>query len=483
MLKYVSNKGGCAAVDFETAILDGFASDGGLYVPETLPKISIEQLEQWRGLSYVELAFEILSLFIDRTILSAAELKEVLATAYAPFEKQQIIPLHKLKTRNETYIMELFHGPTISFKDIGLAFLVNLVNYFLSRKNQHLSLIVATTGDTGPATAYFCAGKSNLDAWVLYPKELITPEQERQMTSLQQPNIHPFAVTGCPDGADTLDAVISKLYADPAFKETLKLSSVNSINWGRVMMQTVHYFYGYLQVVDKVGESINVSVPSGGFGNLCAGALAREMGLPLKHLVAANNENGSLDRIFSRGEFSKQPLISTVSSAIDILIPFNFWRYLYFILDADSQQIKAWMDEFQATGKVTFSEEVRERYQRGFLSNSATDQQTLALINEIYAAEDYLLDPHGAVSLQACDALQVELGPEKLICLATAHPAKFPLIIKQALNVDQLPQAATHHSIERDKTFCQKVHLCEYAILEPALRSAMLTNWELTKGQ
>ena len=309
MLKYVSNKGGCAAVDFETAILDGFASDGGLYVPETLPKISIEQLEQWRGLSYVELAFEILSLFIDRTILSAAELKEVLATAYAPFEKQQIIPLHKLKTRNETYIMELFHGPTISFKDIGLAFLVNLVNYFLSRKNQHLSLIVATTGDTGPATAYFCAGKSNLDAWVLYPKELITPEQERQMTSLQQPNIHPFAVTGCPDGADTLDAVISKLYADPAFKETLKLSSVNSINWGRVMMQTVHYFYGYLQVVDKVGESINVSVPSGGFGNLCAGALAREMGLPLKHLVAANNENGSLDRIFSRGEFSKQPLI------------------------------------------------------------------------------------------------------------------------------------------------------------------------------
>ena len=483
MLKYVSNKGGCAAVDFETAILDGFASDGGLYVPETLPKISIEQLEQWRGLSYVELAFEILSLFIDRTILSAAELKEVLATAYAPFEKQQIIPLHKLKTRNETYIMELFHGPTISFKDIGLAFLVNLVNYFLSRKNQHLSLIVATTGDTGPATAYFCAGKSNLDAWVLYPKELITPEQERQMTSLQQPNIHPFAVTGCPDGADTLDAVISKLYADPAFKETLKLSSVNSINWGRVMMQTVHYFYGYLQVVDKVGESINVSVPSGGFGNLCAGALAREMGLPLKHLVAANNENGCLDRIFSRGEFSKQPLISTVSSAIDILIPFNFWRYLYFILDADSQRIKAWMDEFQATGKVTFSEEVRERYQRGFLSNSATDQQTLALINEIYAAEDYLLDPHGAVSLQACDVLQAELGPEKLICLATAHPAKFPLIIKQALNVDQLPQAATHHSIERDKTFCQKVHLCEYAILEPALRSAMLTNWELTKGQ
>ncbi|MFT5708611.1 MAG: threonine synthase, partial [Oceanospirillaceae bacterium] len=422
-------------------------------------------------------------LFIDRTILSAAELKEVLATAYAPFEKEDIIPLHKLQSRDETYIMELFHGPTISFKDIGLAFLVNLVNYFLSRKNQHLSLIVATTGDTGPATAHFCAGKSNLDAWVLYPKELITPEQERQMTSLQQPNIHPFAVTDCPNGGDDLDAVISNLYADKAFKETLKLSSVNSINWGRVMMQTVHYFYGYFQVVDEIGESINISVPSGGFGNLCAGALAREMGLPLKNLVAASNENGCLDRVFSKGDFSKQPLISTVSSAIDILIPFNFWRYLYFKLDADTQSIKAWMDEFQATGKVTFSEDVQTRYQQGFLSNSCSDAQTLALMNEIYCNEDYLLDPHGAVSLQACDALKAALGPEKTICLATAHPAKFPLIIKQALKLDQLPEAATHPSIESAKKFCQKVHLCEYDILEPALRNAMLTNWELTKGQ
>lgn len=478
MLKYTSTKGGTEAVDFETAILDGFAADGGLYVPQTLPVVTPQMLKQWQSLSYLELAFEVLSLFIDRSIISENELKSILKEAYAPFESEQIIPLHPLSSRTDTFIMELFHGPTISFKDVGLAFLVNLVNFFLARKNERLSLIVATTGDTGPATAHFCAGKSHLDAWVLYPKELITKEQERQMTCLAHPNIHPFAVSNCPRGGDDLDAVIANLYADESFKTQLKLSSVNSINWGRVMMQTVHYFYGYLQVADvQAGEQINVSVPSGGFGNLCAGSLAREMGLPIKNLVAANNNNGCLDRIFSQGEFSLQPLQSTPSSAIDILIPINFWRYLYFKMGRDGEQIKQWVDEFAQTGKVQFSEQVQSLYQQGFLSNSVSDQSTLDLINSIYQAEQYLLDPHAAVSVAAADALKVQLGAEKLICLATAHPSKFPQVIKQALNCDELPEQATHHSIEAAKKLSEKVHLCEYEVLETALREAMQTNW------
>jgi threonine synthase len=354
MLQYVSNKGGGRPVDFETAILDGFAVDGGLYVPESLPEISLEQLKKWKGLPYVELAFEILSLFIDRSVISEKELKTILKTAYKPFEKEEIIPLYQLQSKKDTYIMELFYGPTISFKDIGLAFLVNLINFFLKRKEEHLTLVVATTGDTGPATAYFTAGKSNLDAWVLYPKGLITEEQERQMTTLQEANIHPVGVANCPDGGDDLDMVIAKLYANTSFKEKLKLSSVNSINWGRVMMQTVHYFYGYLQVVDTVGEQVNMSVPSGGFGNLCAGGLARKMGLPLKYLVAANNQNSCLHRIFSKGRFTKEDIIETPSSAIDILIPFNFWRYLYFSIDKDAEKIKTWMNEFKNTGNVIF---------------------------------------------------------------------------------------------------------------------------------
>lgn len=480
MLQYVSNKGGTQAVDFETAILDGFAADGGLYVPESLPQVSLDQLAQWQHLSYLELAFEILSLFIDRSVVSQSELKKILSDAYQPFEKDDIVPLHPLRSRPNTFIMELFHGPTISFKDIGLAFLVNLVNFFLARKQQRLSLIVATTGDTGPATAYFCAGKSNLDAWVLYPKELITPEQERQMTCLAQPNIHPFAVANCPQGGDDLDAVISQLYADTEFKEKLNLSSVNSINWGRVMMQTVHYFYAYLQTVDSIGEEINVSVPSGGFGNLCAGSLAREMGLPIKNLIAANNNNACLDRIFSRGLFSKAALQNTPSSAIDILIPINFWRYLYFKVGQNGQLIKTWMDEFNATGKVQFEEAVFKQYSAGFLSHSVDNQSTLELIKALYDAEEYLLDPHAAVSLAATDALQERLGDEKLICLATAHPAKFPEIIKQALAVDELPSQGTHHSIESAKSMSEKLHLCEYNVLEPGLRKAMLCNHEFS---
>jgi len=482
MLQYVSNTGGGDAVDFETAILDGFAKDGGLYVPETLPKISSAQLIKWQKLDYLELAFEILSLFIDRAIVSESELKDILATAYAPFENTAIIPLHKLKSRDNVHIMELFHGLTISFKDIGLAFLVNLVNFFLARKSARLTLVVATTGDTGPATAYFAAGKSNLDAWVLYPKGLITAEQERQMTCLQQANIHPFGVANCPEGGDDLDAVISKLYANKAFKQKLKLSSVNSINWGRVMMQTVHYFYGYFQVSDKAaidkGVKVNFSVPSGGFGNLCAGALAREMGLPVNMLVAANNQNGSLDRIFSQATFDKQALINTPSSAIDILIPVNFWRYLYFKTAADSQKIKHWVEQFKATGKVEFDQQTFASYSRGFLSNSASDAQTLQLISEIFQSEGYLLDPHGAVSLQAFDAHKEALKEQQTICLATAHPAKFPATIRQALNCQQLPAAASHHSIETAKRQAQKVHLCEYEVLEPALIHAMQSNWE-----
>jgi threonine synthase len=482
MLQFVSNTGGGKPVDFETAILDGFAVDGGLYVPEILPDITLEQLKEWKSLGYVELAFEILSLFIDRSIMSSDELKKILQTAYEPFENEEIISLHPLQSRKDTYIMELFHGPTLSFKDVGLAFLVNLVNFFLDRKKEHLTLVVATTGDTGPATAYFAAGKSNLEAWVLYPKGLVTKEQERQMTTLQDANIHPVGVSNCPDGGDDLDLVISKLYANKPFKEKLKLSSVNSINWGRIMMQTVHYFYGYLQVVETIGEQVNMSVPSGGFGNLCAGGLARKMGLPIKYLVAASNENGCLHRVFSEGRFTKEDIIETPSSAIDILIPYNFWRYLYFCIDNNTERIKKWMDEFKTTGIVTFDKATFETYKKGFLSNSTSAKDTLDVIDELYTSEAYLLDPHGAVSLQATDVLKNSLGSEKLICFATAHPSKFPEVIKKALHTETLPKEATHKSIEKAKGLCEKVYLCEHSHLEDALIHAMETNWDLTKG-
>ena len=340
-------------------------------------------------------------------------------------------------------------------------------------------MIVATTGDTGPAATHFVAGKSNLDAWVLYPKGMITKAQERQMTTLPHANVHPVGVFNCPEGSDDLDVVISQLYADDAFKNKLKLSSVNSLNWGRVMMQTVHYFYGYLRIAKEVGAPVNMAVPSGGFGNLCAGGLARKMGLPIHYLVVANNQNACLNRIFTQGVFSKQPIHETVSSAIDILVPINFWRFLYFNVEDDTTKIKEWMETFERTGQVIFNAETMAEYRKGFLSKSISDEQTLKTIKNVFDEEHYLLDPHGAVAVAAADQLKVQLGEHPLICLATAHPAKFPETLERLLGTDQMPRAAMHPSIEEAKVKCQKNYTCHYSHLHTALKETMNTHWDL----
>jgi len=478
MLRYVSNRGGGDAVDIETAILNGYAPDGGLYVPEQLPQVSLEQLKKWKDYSYRALAFEISSLFIDRSIVSAEDLKDIIDKAYDSFEKEDVVPIKKLHSRKQTYIMELFYGATLSFKDVGLAFLVNLVDYFLQRKQEKLSLIVATTGDTGPAAASYAAGKSTLDIWVLYPKGMITEEQERQMTTLSPINVHAVGVYNCPEGGDDLDAVISNLYANKAFKEKVKLSSINSINWGRIMIQTVHYFYGYLQMAEKVGEEISFAVPSGGFGNLCAGGLAQRMGLPIKKLVIANNKNACLNRIFNEGIFSKQPIHETISSAIDILIPINFWRFLYFCVDRDASKINQWAEEFEMKGLVHFDKSSYESYSKGFLAAVTTDEKIAKLIKTVYEEEAYLLDPHTAVALAVADDLSVEIGDHKVLCLSTAHPAKFPEVLRKILQSEKLPKQATHPSIENAKTKCQRSYTSDCSHLEEALLSAMGNHWE-----
>ena len=476
---YRSNKGGGKAVNFEQAILDGYAPDGGLYVPESLPKISTSELEKWKNLSYKKLAFNILSMFIDRNIISSDELETLINKAYDTFEHEDVIPFHKLKSYKDTYIMELFYGPTLSFKDVGMSFLVNLVNFFLKKRNKHLSIIVATTGDTGPAAAHFIAGKSNLDGWILYPKGLITKEQERQMTTLPHDNIHSVGVYNCPEGGDDLDVAITELYKNKDFKKKLRLSSVNSLNWGRIMMQTVHYFYGYLKISKSIGQPINMVVPSGGFGNLCAGGLAKKMGLPVKKLIEANNKNECLNRIFTNGIFCKKPIHETISSAIDILVPINFWRYLYFCVNGDAKKIKRWMNQFEKTGQVEFDSQTIKSYREGFLSISVNDIETINTIKSLYEKERYLLDPHGAVAISAANKLKEKLSDNPLICLATAHPAKFPNIIEKISKNKSLPKAATHKSIENAKLLNQKGYTFNYKNLYDALKSTMEKNWDL----
>ncbi len=468
MIKYTSTRGGIAPVDFDEAVLQGFAEDGGLFVPEVIPTITSTQLQQWSTLNYTSLAYEILSLFIDPQIIPSAELKVLIAESFSGFEHPDLLPLISLGDNPHFYIMELFHGPTLSFKDIAMGFLVRTMDYLLQKRDQHINLILATTGDTGPAAANASAGRKTLDCWPLFPAGMISAQQERQMTTLKEENIHPIAVNNCLDGGDDLDIVVAKMFSGNKLKNDLKLSSVNSINWCRVMVQAVHYAYGYFRACKNVGDPVVFSVPSGAFGNLCAGDLARKMGIPITTFICANNQNQTLHTTFSTGLFKKRDLIQTVSSAIDIVVPYNFWRFLFFNTNFDSAKISALMKTFQEKEEVQLDPETYERVRSGFMSIAISDKVTLSTIKETFEKYDYLLDPHGAVAVAAAKQLRPDLDNDvPVVCLATAHPAKFPAIIHKALgNQHELPQQAVHQTLESAESLPEKKLTCDLENLE-----------------
>jgi len=476
-VKFVSTRGGISPVDFDEAVLQGYANDGGLFVPQSIPVVSNEQMKLWADLGYTDLAFELLRLYVDESIIPALDLKRLLKNSFHRFEAPDIIPVIPLGKKNDTYIMELFHGPTLSFKDIAMGFLINIMDYFLQKKNKYLSIILATTGDTGPAAAYAAAGKKTIDCWPLYPAGMITEEQARQMTTLNADNVHPLSVENCSDGGDDLDLVISKLFSDVKLKEEMKLTSVNSINWCRVMVQAVHYFYGYFQVVNKIGDKVSFSIPSGAFGNGFGAYLARAMGLPVEKLICANNQNAALHTAFSKGVFAKKDLVETSSSAIDIVLPYNFWRLLYFASENNSDKLKAWMDEFFDKGQIKFDEKTMVALQECFLSISISDEKTAQTIQQTFNnGSEYLLDPHAAVAVAAVDLLKDKLPKStNTICLATAHPAKFPDVIRTVLQIEgeKLPGQAIHSSLVKTSKVCQHLRLCDFQNLEFALVDAI----------
>jgi len=472
MLQYVSTKGGGSPVDFETAVLRGFAEDGGMFVPQEIPRISGEQFSGWSTLSFNDLAFEILSLYIDKSIIPSDDLRKLISKSTETFSHPDIIPVIPLGKKSDHFVMELFHGPTLSFKDVAMGFLINTMDYLLDRRGESASLLIATTGDTGPAAAYASCGKKTIDCWVLYPREFISEEQERQMTTLGEPNVHAVAVENCPDGGDDLDIVIAQMFEDKEQVKNLRLSSVNSINWCRVMFQAVHYFYGYFQTMEKTGDKIVFSVPTGAFGNLFAGYLAREMGLPVQSFICANNRNATVHRVLETNTFSRKKLKQTPSNAIDIALPYNYWRFLYFVSGQDSTAVKRWMGEYQDLGYVEFDEVMMKGIKHGFLSVAVSDEDTLSTIAETYRiADGYLLDPHGAVAVAAANTLVATLEPgTKVISLLTAHPAKFPDITRRALKLDgDLPSTGLHDSIEKVKDQFQHLRVCDCSKLKAAL--------------
>ncbi|MFT5349885.1 MAG: threonine synthase [Gammaproteobacteria bacterium] len=476
MIKYVSTKGGISPVAFDEVVLSGFAADGGLFVPETIPIISEEQFHSWSTLSFTDLAYEIMSLYIPRSIIPGVDLKTLIDDSYSTFERPDVLDLVSVCDKDRIVVLELFHGPTLSFKDVAMGFLINVMDYLLEKRGEHLSIVLATTGDTGPAAAWAAAGKKTIDCWPLFPRGMITEEQARQMTTLKASNVHPVGVENCTDGGDDLDFVVAKLFENQELREKVNLSSVNSINWCRVMVQSVHYFHGYYRAVEKLGDEVAFSVPSGAFGNLFGGFLARSMGLPVKKFICANNVNQTLHTVFSSGVLAKKDLVQTISSAIDIVVPYNFWRYLYFASGSDSNKLKSWMDEFQKTGQVSFDTDTLAIIKNGYDSISISDAQTSATIKNTFEDSDgYLLDPHTAVAVAAANSFKDSLPDQmKIICLATAHPAKFPDIMRSCLETGiELPEQGRHASLERASKVCQHLRICDLENLEFALVDAM----------
>lgn len=447
-MKFASITGYGKPVGFQEAILAGKAADNSLFAPTSLPSVSPGQLREWQSLSYTELAFEVLSMLIPNEDVPSADLQLLIERSFRHFQHKDVIPHHRLHSR--LVVQELFHGPTLSFKDVAMNFVVNLFEYFLSKSGDYKTLMVATSGDTGPAAAFASLGKSRLQTWVFYPDGMISPQQRRQMTTIAGNNVHAVRVRNCPNGSDDLDALINACYADSEFRNEMHLSSVNSINWGRVMMQTVHYFWAYLQNVETTGDAIRFAVPAGAFGNLCAGFVAYKMGLPVERFVVCSNANGVLSTAFNAGKLSKRAVIPTLSTAIDIAVPMNFWRYLYFDNDFKTDLIAAKWEEYDKYGHVQF---VPSPIMQG---ETISDEETRQVTRDIFDEYNYLIDPHGAVAVAGArkhDAIQT-------ICLATAHPSKFPESLEKIIGY--LPEAASHPSIKKQAALDEFEHSIEF---------------------
>lgn len=420
-MRYISTRGAIPPISFKDAVMMGLADDGGLLLPESIPTFSAVELESWRGLSYSELAFEIISRYVDD--IPAADLRQLIDRSYATFCHPEVTPVVR---QDGVYILELFHGVTLAFKDVALQFLGNLFEYILAERNERLTIVGATSGDTGSAAIHGVRGKQGITIFIMHPDGKTSPVQALQMTSVLDDNVHNIAIQGT---FDDCQDIVKALMGDLAFKQRHKLGAVNSINWARVLAQVVYYVYAWLRVA-KAGQKVLFSVPTGNFGDIFAGYVARQMGLPIQQLLLATNENNILTRFVTHGDYSVGQVVQTISPSMDIQLASNFERYLYYLFNCDSARVRAAFGQLRAEGKISFTSDELDQVQRDFCSASVSRVETLTTIGEFYKETGYLLDPHTAVGVRA--ARKLAAGDTLPVCLATAHPAKFGEAVEEA---------------------------------------------------
>ena len=445
-MRFVSTRGGVEPKNFEDVILTGLAPDGGLFVPEQIPQFSQQEIASWAGLSYQDLALKVMTPFVTDAI-PEADLKKLIDDSYSSFRHSGIAPL--VQTGQNEWIMELFHGPTLAFKDFALQFLGNLLDYTLEKRNQKVVIMGATSGDTGSAAIEGCRRCSNIDIFILHPHNRVSDVQRRQMTTVMADNIHNIALHG---NFDDCQNMVKASFADQSFlPEGRQLVAVNSINWARIMAQIVYYFWASLSLGGPA-RKVSFSVPTGNFGDIFAGYLAHKMGLPIEQLVIATNQNDILHRCISNNDHSTRPLEQSLAPSMDIMISSNFERLLFDLYDRDGAAIAGLMADAKA-GHMALSDSALTRARELFSSYRCDDEGMVGIIRDTYADCDYLLDPHTAIGLEAARQCRSN-SQTPMITLATAHPAKFPDAVKKA-GYPQDPELPPHMAdlFEREEQF------------------------------
>ncbi|KAI2786519.1 Threonine synthase [Penicillium oxalicum] len=479
--RYLSTRGSESGRSFEDVVMKGLASDGGLFIPEEIPSLPPSWESEWRDLSFAELAHRIMSLYISPSEIPSEDLKAIVEKSYSTFRHPERTPVAALDPKDNLYLLELFHGPTFAFKDVALQSLGNFFEYFLVRKNQgktgkdrhHLTIVGATSGDTGSAAIYGLRGKKDVSVFILFPKGKVSPIQEAQMTSVLDANVHNLTVEG---SFDDCQDIVKAIFADPDINKTHNIGAINSINWARILAQITYYFYSYLSLTKspnyKPGTGVRVVVPSGNFGDILAGWFAKQMGLPFSKLVVATNENDILDRFFrTNGHYTKKPLDAptdagvkeTHSPAMDILVSSNFERLLWFFAfqtdkaaTADERRkhacesVSSWLNKLKTEGGFQVPAAIIEAAKAEFESERVSNEETIETIRETYRncvpkdlpagsprsskTGGYILDPHTAVGV-AASRRSIQRNPgESHISLSTAHPAKFASAVDLALS-------------------------------------------------
>ncbi|MDA9978468.1 threonine synthase [Candidatus Pelagibacter sp.] len=439
-MEYISTRNSSKTFNFKEVFIKGLADDGGLFIPKSLNKFSEAEIDSFKKLSYQDLAKNIIFSFIG-DFMSENDFSRIINKSYSVFREKNVVKLIKVGDRS---VLELFHGPTLAFKDVAMQLLGNFYEYYLNNENEKINIVVATSGDTGAAAIDAIKGKKNVNIFVLHPHNRVSSVQRKLMTTGKEQNVINIAINGNFDDCQNL---VKSMFADKIFSNEIRMSGVNSINWARIIAQSVYYFYSYFLVEDK-DRPLNFSVPTGNFGDVYAGYLAKKMGLPINKLVVATNQNDILHRAISKGSYEVEKVTETISPSMDIQIASNFERLIYDLNDCDDDKTINVMKDIREKGKYIIDQERLNKINTDFLSSKMSEEEVLETIKKVHEKFDIVLDPHSAIGYGAFD--KVNLSGNNIV-LATAHPCKFPDAIKNAINLKaELPKELMYILSEKE---------------------------------